>query len=48
MLILFVGADPVGERLGLHTPLPAPGFASLDPGRGHGTVHQAMLRRHPT
>ena len=20
----------------------------LDPGHGHGTVHQAMLRRHPT
>ena len=26
----------------------AQGFASLNPGCGHGTVHQAMLRRHPT
>ena len=26
----------------------AQGFASLDPGCGHGTAHQAMLRRHPT
>ena len=24
------------------------GFASSDPGRGHDTAHQAMLRRHPT
>ena len=24
------------------------GFAGLDPGHGHGTTHQAMLRRHPT
>ena len=27
--------------------LVALGFAGLDPGRGHGTAHQAMLRRHP-
>ena len=26
----------------------AQGFAGLDPGQGHGTAHQAMLRRHPT
>ena len=26
----------------------AQGFASSDPGRGHGITHQAMLRRHPT
>ena len=26
----------------------AQGFAGLDPGRGHGTAHQAMLRHHPT
>ena len=24
------------------------GFASSDPGHGHGTTHQAMLRQHPT
>ena len=28
--------------------LAAQGFTSLDPGQGHGTAHQAMLRRHPT
>ena len=26
----------------------AQGFTGLDPGRGHGTTHQAMLRRCPT
>ena len=26
----------------------AQGFAGLDPGRGHGTTHQAMLRQCPT
>ena len=26
----------------------AQGFAGSDPGRGHGTAHQAMLRQHPT
>ena len=26
----------------------AQGFAGLDPGSGHGTVRQAMLRWHPT
>ena len=26
----------------------AQGFAGSDPGRGHGTAHQAMLRRRPT
>ena len=26
----------------------AQGFAGLDPGRGHDTAHQAMLRQHPT
>ena len=28
--------------------LVAQGFTGSDPGRGHGTTHQAMLRRHPT
>ena len=31
-----------------HSALAARGFASSDPGRRHGTAHQAMLRRHPT
>ena len=26
----------------------AQGFAGLDPGRGHGTAHQVMLRQSPT
>ena len=26
----------------------AQGFASLDPGLGHGTTRQAMMRQHPT
>lgn len=26
----------------------ARGFIGSDPGRGHGTTHQAILRRHPT
>ena len=28
--------------------LTAQGFVGLDPGRRHGTAHQAMQRRHPT
>ena len=28
--------------------LVAQGFTGSDPGRRHGTAHQAMLRRHPT
>ena len=28
--------------------LAAQGFAGSDPGRGHGTTRQAMLRWHPT
>ena len=31
-----------------HSASVAQGFAGLDPGRGHGTAHQAMLRRRPT
>ena len=45
----FWGTGPVAERLSSHAPLQAAqGFTSLNPGRGHGTAHQAMLRRHPT
>ena len=33
----------------LRSALVAQGFdSSADPGRGHGTTHQAMLRRYPT
>ena len=28
--------------------LVAQGLASLNPGRGHGAAHQAMLRQRPT
>ena len=31
-----------------HSTAAAQGFAGSDPGHGHGTTHQAMLRRHPT
>ena len=30
-----------------HSASAAPDFAGLDPGCGHGTAHQAMLRRRP-
>ena len=32
----------------MRSALAARGFARLDPVHGHGTAHQAMLRRHPT
>ena len=32
----------------VHSALVAQGFIHLDPGHGHGTTHQAMLRQHPT
>ena len=31
-----------------HSPSAAQDFTSLDPGCGHGTAHQAMMRWHPT
>ena len=31
-----------------HSTLAAKGFASLDPGHGHGTAQQGMLRWRPT
>ena len=31
-----------------HSAAAAQGFTSSTPGRGHGTTHQATLRRHPT
>ena len=43
------GAGPVAEWLSLRAPLQATQcFVGSNPGCGHGTVHQAMLRRHPT
>ena len=43
------GAGPVAEWLGLCTPLQAAQcFVGSNPGRGHGTDHQAMLKQHPT
>ena len=32
----------------VHSASAARGFAGSDPGHGHGTAHQAMLRQHPT
>ena len=40
------GAGPMGEWLSSSAPLQQPRV--LNPGRGHGTIPQAMLRRHPT
>ena len=32
----------------MHSALAAQGFTGSNPGRGHGTAHQATLRRRPT
>ena len=42
------GAGRVAQWLSLCSDSVAQGFAGSDPGRGPSTVHQAMLRRHPT
>ena len=43
------GAGPVAEWLSSHAPLQAAQcFVGSNPGRGHGTAHQTMLRRRPT
>ena len=43
------GAGPVAEWLSSRAPLQAAqGFVGLNPGRGHGTAHQATLRQRPT
>ncbi|XP_070123667.1 TM2 domain-containing protein 1 isoform X6 [Equus caballus] len=43
------GTGPVAEWLKFAcSALVAQGFAGLDPGRGHGTTHQAVPRWHPT
>ena len=44
-----LGAGPVAEWLSSRAPLQAAQcFVGSDPGRGHGTAHQAMLRQRPT
>ena len=43
------GAGPVAKWLSLRAPLQvAQGFVGSNPGRGHGTAHQATLRQRPT
>ena len=43
------GAGPVAEWLGSRTPLQvAQCFVGSNPGRRHGTAHQATLRQRPT
>ena len=44
-----VGGLPHGRVVKFtHSTSVAQGFASLDPGHGPGTAHQAMLRGRPT
>ena len=45
-----MGASPVAEWSSSHAPLQRPrvSLVGSDPGRGHGTAHQATLRQHPT
>ena len=43
------GAGPVAEWLSSRAPLQAAQcFVGSNPGRGHGTAHQATLRQRPT
>ena len=45
----IVWGQPCGRVVKItHSAPVAQGFTSLDPGRGHGTTHQVMLRWHPT
>ena len=44
----FPGASPVTVVKFVCSPSAAQGFAGSDPGRGHGTACQAVLRRRPT
>ena len=44
-----LGAGPVAEWLSSHAALQAAQcFVGSNPGRGHGTAHQIMLRQRPT
>ena len=46
---MCTGAGPVVEVLSSRAPLQAAQcFVGSNPGRGHGTAHQAMLRQRPT
>ena len=46
---LCLGGWPRGQVVKfVHSASAAPGFASLNPERGHDTAHQAMLRQRPT
>ncbi len=43
------GTGPVAKWLSSRAPLQAAQcFVGTNPGRGHGTAHQAMLRQRPT
>ena len=44
----WMWAGPVAEWLGSPTTVAAQGFTGSDPGRVHGTAHQAMLSWRPT
>ena len=45
----ILGAGPVAECLSSRALLQAARcFVGSDPGRGHGTAHQTMLRQRPT
>ena len=47
--IMLSGAGPVAKRLSSRAPLKAAQcFVGSNPGRGHGTAHQATLRQCPT
>ena len=47
--MISIGDLPGGHVVKfMHFTLAAQGIAGLDPQRGHGTPHQAMLRRCPT
>ena len=44
-----LAAGPVAKWLGSRAPLQAAQcFVGSNPGRGHGTAHQSMLRQRPT
>ena len=44
-----IGAGPMDQWLSSHAPLQAAQcFIGSNPGWGHDSAHQAMLRKHPT
>ena len=49
LLKQYGGAGPVAEWLSSRAPLhTAQCFIGSNPGHGHGTAHQTMLRQRPT